>query len=135
MARVLQTSSGMVNVVATPPLKYSSNVRRRSKIITLTSYRSKAAQQVGLGVVLEVAGAEEALLDDVVEGHLPDGDEDAPADGPLRTVVQPAEALLPHHADQAVHHVVVTGDRMGDFILDLIRVTSNLTFFSARAGS
>ena len=75
---------------------------------------------MGLGVVLEVAGAEEALLDDVVEGHLPDGDEDAPADGPLRPVVQPAEALLPHHADQAVDHVVVTGDRMGDFILDLI---------------
>ena len=84
---------------------------------------------MGLGVVLEVAGAEEALLDDVVEGHLPDGDEDAPADGPLRPVVQPAEALLADNAEQAVDYVVVTGDRMGGCILDLIKVTSDLTFF------
>ena len=93
------------------------------------AHRRQAAQQVGLGVVLEVAGAEKALLDDVVEGHLPDGDEYAPADGPLSPVVQPPEALLPHHAHQAVDHVVVTGDRMGDFISDLTRVTSDLTFF------
>ena len=100
-------------------------------MVTLYTHRRQAAQQVGLGVVPEVAGAEETLLDDVVEGHLPDGDEDAPADGPLCPVVQPAEALLPHHAQQPVDHVVVTGDRMGpgDFILDLIRVTSDLTFF------
>ena len=50
------------------------------------------------------------LLDDVVEWQLTDGDEHAPADRPLRAVVQPAEALLPHHAEQAVEHVVVTGE-------------------------
>ena len=72
------------------------------------AHRRQAAEQVRLGVVLEVARPEQALLDDVVEGHLADGDEHAPADGPLRAVVQLAEALLAHHANQAVDHVIVT---------------------------
>ena len=41
----------------------------------------------------------------------------------------PHPQLAADHADQAVDHVVVTGDRMGGCILDLIKVTSDLTFF------
>ena len=70
--------------------------------------RSHAAEQMRLGVVLEVARPEQALLDDVIEGHLTNGDEHAPADGPLGSVVKLAEALLPHHANQTVDHVFVT---------------------------